>query len=122
VDAAPACLVAIDTPGGPWLCTVPLTPGLRVADALVAARGRAALAAAAGLVTLPQGWASVDWASECVGIWGQRCTRERPVQAGERVELYLPLPGDPRVRRRALSQSNRAQSNKRRSKLKGPGR
>jgi putative ubiquitin-RnfH superfamily antitoxin RatB of RatAB toxin-antitoxin module len=88
----PTCLVAIDTPTGPWLGELPLAPGMRVADALAAARELSAGS---------PGLQAVDWQSDRVGVWGQRCGRARPVSAGDRVELYLPLPGDPRERRRA---------------------
>lgn len=93
-----ACLVAIDMPAGPWLCPIPLLPGMTVGDALAAARARATGNAAA---------AGVDWDSDRVGVWGQRCARGRPVSAGDRVELYLPLAGDPRERRRARAGSSR---------------
>jgi putative ubiquitin-RnfH superfamily antitoxin RatB of RatAB toxin-antitoxin module len=103
---AHACLVAIDTPAGPWQCEVPLASGMTVADGLAKARARAlgtgqGVAGAAGL----QG---VEWDSGPVGIWGQRCGRERLLAPGDRVELYLALPGDPRERRRARAGRQRA--------------
>jgi len=104
-----SCLVAIDTAAGPWLCELPLSPGMRVADVLDGARARADGPAC------PAGLAGVDWQSERVGVWGQRCARERLVEAGDRVELYLPLPGDPRERRRARAGPTRGP-------LRRPGR
>ncbi len=103
------CLVAIDGPAGPWLCEVPLAEGMRVDDALAAARLLAANDVAAPVL------AGVDWQSDRVGVWGQRCERARLVSAGDRVELYLPLPGDPRERRRARAGTSRGP-------LRRPGR
>jgi putative ubiquitin-RnfH superfamily antitoxin RatB of RatAB toxin-antitoxin module len=94
----PACLVAVDTPAGPWLCELPLAPGMSVARALAEARARAGTGVLQG----------IDWDSGRVGIWGQRCARERQLAPGDRVELYLPLPGDPRERRRAQAGRQRA--------------
>jgi len=102
----PSCLVAVDTPVGPWLCELPLSPGMQVAQALAEARARAGAAGPheAGGAAL-QG---IDWDSGQVGVWGLRCARDRLLEPGDRVELYLPLPGDPRERRRARAGRQRA--------------
>lgn len=45
----------------------------------------------------------VPWDSAAVGIFGEPRTRaDRPCD-GDRIELYRPLRGDPRARRRAQS-------------------
>jgi len=107
------CLAAIDTPAGPWLCELPLSPGMRVADALAAAQVQAQ--ALEGSVASAAGLAHVDWQSDRVGVWGQPCARARLLADGDRVELYLPLPGDPRERRRARAGPTRGP-------LRRPGR
>lgn len=80
--------MAIDAGEGPWLCELELAAGATVADALAAAR---AVAGAAR---------DVDWDGAACGVWGERCGRERVFAAGDRVELYRPLPDDPKERRR----------------------
>jgi putative ubiquitin-RnfH superfamily antitoxin RatB of RatAB toxin-antitoxin module len=41
-----------------------------------------------------------DWDHAAVGIWGQRCERAAVPREGDRIEVYRPLPADPRERRR----------------------
>jgi len=41
------------------------------------------------------------------GIWGREVTSDTPVSAGDRVELYRPLPHDPKETRRALAREGR---------------
>jgi putative ubiquitin-RnfH superfamily antitoxin RatB of RatAB toxin-antitoxin module len=36
-----------------------------------------------------------------LGVFGKVCTADRPLLAGDRVEIYRPLPNDPRAARRA---------------------
>jgi len=81
------CLVAVDAPGGPRLCTVTLAS----ADDLEAAlqRARAVLGEGAG-----------DWQHGAVGIWGRLKARSAIPADGDRIELYRALSLDPRQRRR----------------------
>lgn len=43
-----------------------------------------------------------------VGIWGREVTLDTPVTAGDRIELYRPLPQDPKDTRRALAREGRS--------------
>ena len=79
------CLAAIDTPAGPWLCELPLSPGMRVADALAAAQVQAQ--ALEGSVASAAGLAHVDWQSDRVGVWGQPCARAVAGRRGSRGTL-----------------------------------
>lgn len=47
--------------------------------------------------------ALVPWDSAAVGIFGEARTRSDRPADGDRIELYRPLSGDPRARRRARS-------------------
>ena len=42
----------------------------------------------------------IDLAVNGVGVFGRACALERVVAAGDRVEIYRPLPEDPRALRR----------------------
>lgn len=44
------------------------------------------------------------WESGTVGIFGEVCTRDRVLVAGDRVELYRPLQVDPKQARRSRAQ------------------
>lgn len=44
--------------------------------------------------------AGLEAAAGACGIWGKVCTRQTPLQTGDRVELYRPLTVDPKVARR----------------------
>ena len=85
------CLVAVDLPEGPWLCEVRVASGATVAEAVAAARERAAGQPGAG---------QFDWEGAATGLWGKRCVRSALLQPGDRLELYRPLAADPRERRR----------------------
>ena len=41
------------------------------------------------------------------GVWGREVTPEAVVSAGDRVELYRPVPHDPKETRRALAREGR---------------
>lgn len=43
-----------------------------------------------------------------VGIFGRLCSLDRPLQPGDRVELYRPLKADPKEVRRQLAELERA--------------
>jgi putative ubiquitin-RnfH superfamily antitoxin RatB of RatAB toxin-antitoxin module len=81
------CLVACDGSQGVVCVEVELEPGATIEDALLAAR-----------VLLPQ--VEADWQSGATGIWGVIRPRNFCPVEGDRVELYRPLPQDPRTRRR----------------------
>jgi putative ubiquitin-RnfH superfamily antitoxin RatB of RatAB toxin-antitoxin module len=85
------CLVAIDAAGGPLLIEVELGCDATIDSALALAR------AAARPRGLP---CDIDWDGAAVGVWGQRCERAAVPLDGDRIEVYRPLPADPRERRR----------------------
>jgi putative ubiquitin-RnfH superfamily antitoxin RatB of RatAB toxin-antitoxin module len=58
-----------------------------IAEAIAAARAMAPLE-------------DIPWDSSEVGVFGERRSRDARVEEGDRVELYRPLPDDPRERRR----------------------
>jgi uncharacterized protein len=62
-----------------------------------------ALAAAVEAGRLP-----ADVARQPVGIFGKRVERSQALAAGDRVELYRPLPADPKEQRRARARDARA--------------
>jgi putative ubiquitin-RnfH superfamily antitoxin RatB of RatAB toxin-antitoxin module len=88
------CLVACDGAQGVHCIEVEIGADGSIADALAAARAR-----------LPG--AEVDWDGGRTGVWGETRPREYRPAEGERIELYRPLPEDPRVRRRANVQRAR---------------
>ena len=49
---------------------------------------------------LPRRYAELDLARCGVGVFGQARGLDEPVAAGDRVEVYRPLPQDPKERRR----------------------
>jgi putative ubiquitin-RnfH superfamily antitoxin RatB of RatAB toxin-antitoxin module len=85
------CLVAIDATAGPLLIEVDLAGDATIDTALAQAR------AAVQRDRLP---CAMDWDGAAVGVWGQRCERTAVPQDGDRIEVYRPLPADPRERRR----------------------
>lgn len=88
------CLVACDSPQGLYCVEVELDPAATIAQALEAARA-----------CLPG--VEADWERGRTGIWGEARPRDHCPAAGERIELYRPLPEDPRVRRRSSVQRAR---------------
>jgi uncharacterized protein len=92
------CLVAIDCPRGPLLVPVTLPVEASVAVALAQARGQILQA---GID------AGVDWDGAAIGIFGVRCERSALPRAGDRIELYRPLPSDPRLSRRQRAGARR---------------
>jgi len=81
------CSLACDTPEGVRCCELQLPEAATVAEALAA--GRRLL----GDI--------VDWQHATVGVYGRVCGRDYVPAEGERIELYRPLPADPRAARRA---------------------
>jgi putative ubiquitin-RnfH superfamily antitoxin RatB of RatAB toxin-antitoxin module len=43
----------------------------------------------------------IDLASQAVGIFGERVTLDKPVENGDRIEIYRELIADPKAARRA---------------------
>lgn len=83
------CSVACDTPAGVVLLELELPDRATIADALTAARARLG------------GQIGVDWEHGATGVYGQSQPRDFVLAEGDRLELYRPLPVDPRERRRA---------------------
>ena len=82
--------VAVALPERQWLIVAQVAEGTTVQEAL----------------------AQVDVEQRCpgfavdlsrVGIFGQRCSPERELHAGDRIELYRPLHADPKTIRRELA-------------------
>ena len=84
------CLVAYADSARQYLWPVVLSAEATIADAITAARRQA-----------PD--ADVPWDNAPVGIFGEACRRADVPADGDRIELYRPLSGDPKERRRAQS-------------------
>jgi uncharacterized protein len=80
------CSVVCDSPQGLTVCELCLPADATVAEALAAARERLGARFVEG---------------QAVGIFGQLCTLDHVPVEGDRIELYRPLPLDPRAARRA---------------------
>ncbi len=80
-----------------YLWEVELAPQATIGDALATARR------AANLDTVP-------WDDALVGIFGELRERTAVPQEGDRIEIYRPLAGDPRQRRRERVQRQRKDS------------
>ncbi|MGY6555947.1 MAG: RnfH family protein [Wenzhouxiangella sp.] len=94
-DALLQVEVAAALPERQIVMVLALPVGATVKDALAAADiGR----------LLPE----FDQISDRVGIFGRLCTLDRPLQPGDRVELYRPLKADPKEVRRQLAELERA--------------
>ena len=89
------CTVAYATRERQYLWSVELPLEASIADALAAARAAAGPAA------------DIPWDSAAVGIFGERRSRTDVFADGDRIELYRPLRGDPRERRRQRVQRER---------------
>jgi len=70
----------------------------------------------AALPELQTAFPTVNFTTLAVGVWGEPATRERLVQAGDRVEIYRPLTADPKLARRTRVD----QAAKRRTALQAP--
>lgn len=80
------------------LCSVSLRPGATVADAIATSR-------------LAQRFPEQNLDTLEVGIWGTVVARDRPLNHGDRVEIYRPLAMDPREARRQLALAGRTMGN-----------
>jgi len=49
----------------------------------------------------------VDLERQAVGVWGAVVARDQDVRQGDRVEIYRPLPQDPKDRRRSRALKRR---------------
>lgn len=85
--------VALARPGRQFLVALTVRAGSTVAEVL------AQVAPALG-ADAPDG-------ARAVGIFGEIVPRERIVQPGDRVEIYRPLPADPKDTRRRLAAEGR---------------
>ena len=93
------CVVAWATLTQAHLWELELPAAATIEDALTAAR------AACGAAP----WcAGIPWNSAPVGIFGEPRSRTHQFADGDRIELYRPLTGDPRERRRERVQQQRA--------------
>lgn len=88
------CRVVADTAAGILSCELTLASDATLAAALVLTRAQ-----------LPH--AAIDWERVSVGVFGQVQPRSHVPQDGDRIELYRPLPHDPRAARRARVQQAR---------------
>lgn len=91
--------VALALPHWQSVLPVELAVGSTVADALNAARR---LMEGRGLPPDVR----LDWEAGAVGIFGVLCERSQRLEAGDRVELYRPLPTDPKENRRRRARSS----------------
>ena len=95
------CVVAYATPAHQHLWCVELPEEATVAQALACARGQAEREDPGGAGEHEP----VPWDSANVGIFGEIVSRSDIPRDGDRVELYRPLPLDPKeMRRRRLRQ------------------
>lgn len=88
------CLVVCDGAAGIIQCRIEAPVAATLEECLALARAQ-----------LPE--AGVDWQGAC-GVWGRVCDRSAIPADGDRIELYRPLSGDPRTRRRARVAQARA--------------
>lgn len=92
------CTVAYATREAQHLWSVELPLAGSVGEAIEAARQ---------LAQRQSRVSSVPWDAAAVGIFGELCSRSVIPRPGDRIELYRPLPRDPRERRRARVQGSR---------------
>jgi putative ubiquitin-RnfH superfamily antitoxin RatB of RatAB toxin-antitoxin module len=71
-----------------------LPPGALIADALK-------------LAAQADDFQDMDLASATVGIFGQVASRDRPLQDGDRIEIYRPLLEEPKLARRTRAKKAR---------------
>lgn len=73
-----------------------VAPGTLIADAL-------------RLAALDEDFQGVDLLNATVGIYGSVARRDRPLQDGDRIEIYRPLAEEPKLaRRKRASRSGRS--------------
>ena len=86
-DPEPSIEVVYARPDRQRVVVLPLRPGMTAAEAVEAAG-------------LAREFPEISARPLELGIFGQRIDPARVVQAGDRVEIYRPLPDDPKERRR----------------------
>ncbi len=92
------CVVAYATRDRQFLWTVNLRSEATIAEAIDAAKQHA-------------GCRDVPWDTAAVGIFGRVRAREEIPADGDRIEIYRPLPEDPRAKRRErVAQQRRARA------------
>ena len=86
-EAVLDCTVVWDAEQGPRELKLRLRAGATVADALTVAR---------------EIWADPEMEATALllGVWGEECGSDRRLHDADRVEIYRPLPNDPREARR----------------------
>jgi hypothetical protein len=62
---------------------------------------RALVAEALAVSGVLEAYPDIDWAREAIGVWGRVRSLTTPLRPGDRVEIYRPRQGDPKVQRRA---------------------
>jgi uncharacterized protein len=97
------CTVAYATPARQYLWAVELPITATIAEAIAAARERAAVEEDQGVES------EIPWNSAPVGVFGEPRNRSDGFSDGDRIELYRPLGKDPRERRRERVQNERVQ-------------
>jgi putative ubiquitin-RnfH superfamily antitoxin RatB of RatAB toxin-antitoxin module len=80
--------VAHARPGRQWVLPLVVPAGTSVRGAVLAS-------------PLGRECPGLDLATAPLGVWGERVADDRPVRAGDRVEVYRELARDPRAARRA---------------------
>jgi uncharacterized protein len=63
---------------------------------------------AARLSGIEEQFPEIDLGKNRLGIFGKLCKPERPLNAGDRVEIYRPLLVDPRAARRELAAAGKS--------------
>ncbi len=91
--------VSEDDSGNLRVDVVHATPALQKTVSLRVARGTTVRDAAMAS-NLDRYFQGLDLARVALGIWGRAVADQVPVKNGDRVELYRPLPMDPRELRR----------------------
>lgn len=79
--------VAYALPHRQWLLPLQVAEGTTIDDALAQSKITAVVP-------------DLDLAQATVGIYGKICSREQKVREGDRIEIYRPLPQDPKNQRR----------------------
>lgn len=90
--------VAYAAPDRQWLVALDVPPGTTAAEAI---RLSGILEENPGLDT------------SNVGIFGEHVERERPLEPGDRVEIYRPLTADPKDVRRELARQGKSMGRRR---------
>jgi putative ubiquitin-RnfH superfamily antitoxin RatB of RatAB toxin-antitoxin module len=63
---------------------------------------------AARLSGIEEQFPEIDLGQNRMGVFGKLCKADRPLNAGDRVEIYRPLLADPRAARRELAAAGKS--------------